>query len=77
LVRLVFSTGFLILVLLVPIPLWSATCPAIPGGEFRLAELDVEARLAFIRRSMMAEEARVRAWTGAWQVTYGVLTGGQ
>ena len=76
--RLVFSAGFLILVLLAPAPLWSAaTCPAIPGGESRLAELDVEARLAFIRRSMMAEESRVRSWTGAWQVTYGVLTGGQ
>jgi hypothetical protein len=53
-----------------------ARCPAMPGASAALADVDAEARLAFLRGVMTDQAARARTWTWAWSgIGFGLAAG--
>ncbi len=51
-------------------------CPAIAGGDARLAAQDPEARLAFIRARLAHDARKAMQWALGFGTTYAVFTGG-
>jgi len=62
--------------LLVTPALAAPPCPTIAGGDARLAAIDPEARLAFIRARLAHDARKARYWTLGFGTTYAVFTGG-
>jgi hypothetical protein len=52
-------------------------CPAMPGASAALADVDAEARVAFLRSVMTDQASRARLWTWAWSGTGFGLAAGQ
>jgi hypothetical protein len=51
-------------------------CPAMQGASTALADLDAEARLAFLRGVMTDQAARAKTWTWAWSgIGFGLAAG--
>lgn len=53
----------------------AAPCPAIAGGDARLAAQDPEARLAFIRARLAHDARKAMHWALGFGTTYAVFTG--
>jgi hypothetical protein len=54
----------------------AAPCPAIAGGDARLAAIDPEARLAFIRARLAHDARKARHWSLGFGTSYALLTAG-
>lgn len=54
----------------------AAPCPAIAGGDARLAAQDPEARLAFIRARLAHDARKARHWSIGFGTSYAVFTAG-
>jgi hypothetical protein len=55
----------------------AATCPAIAGAGDRLAALDAELRIGWVRARLEAERPRALLWAWTWGIVDGGLTVGQ
>lgn len=51
-------------------------CPAIEGGNAKLAALDAEARLAFIRARLQHDAFRARQWGMGFGTSYAIIVAG-
>ena len=54
----------------------AAPCPAIAGGDARLAAMDPEARLSFIRARLAHDARKARHWSLGFGTSYALLTAG-
>ncbi len=71
------GAAILFLLAAAPDPAGAGGCPTIAGGDPVLAGVDAEERLDFIRARLAREAGRARAWSEAWSVGWGLLTGAQ